>query len=437
MSIALILLLGFLLLASAFFSGTETAFFSLHRMHLRRLERDPRRRAGRVLRVLGRPTDLLTTVLVGNTLVNVGLSVAATTLFLRLIGRAGVEVSIAATTIAVLVVGEITPKTLAVNYPERFSRSVVDAYRVARVLLSPLVAVASFLTNLVLRLFGLSHMIASASGVLSRTELGHILEGADEEGVMTAHESELAQNIMEFSSTRVEQVMTPRVDMIAAPVDLDRAALETMVVEAKHSRIPIYRRTIDEIFGYLRVRDFLLNPDRRLEDLIGPVAVFPERAPAAGVFYEIQKSRIPMVIVVNEYGETVGLVTREDLLEELVGDIYDEYESASAPIRELRSGLYQVGGQVNLDELNEELGLALPSEDAVTLNGFLTGLFEQIPKRGQKIRWNGVEFIVTEVLNHRIQQCLVSVEAESGVPVEDRRTPEAQGEPGGSSGRER
>lgn len=432
MSIALILVLGLLLLASAFFSGTETAFFSLHRMHLRRLERDAHPRAGRVLRVLGRPTDLLTTLLVGNTLVNVGISVAATTLLLRMTGTAGVEISIAVTTIAVLVVGEITPKTLAVNYPERFSRSVVDVYRAARIVLTPLVAVASFLTNLVLRMFGLSHMIASTAGVLSRTELGHILEGADEEGVMTAHESRLAQNILEFSSTRVEQVMTPRVDMIAAPEDLDRESLEAMVVAAKHSRIPIYRRTIDEITGYLRVRDFLLNPDRRLGDLIGPVAIFPERASAASVFYETQKSRTPMVIVVNEYGETVGLVTREDLLEELVGDIYDEYEFDSAPIRELRPGLYQVGGQVNLDELNEELGLELPSGDAVTLNGFLTGLFEQIPKRGQRIRWNGIEFIVTDVRRHRIQQCIVSMEDGPGTIVEGER----DGKPGAAAGGE-
>ncbi len=415
------MVLGLLLLASAFFSGTETAFFSLHRMHLRRLERDARPRAGRVLRVLGRPTDLLTTLLVGNTLVNVGLSVVATTLLLRLIGSAGVEVSIVATTIAVLVIGEITPKTLAVNYPERFSSAVVDLYRGVRILLAPLVAVASFLTSLLLRMLGLSHMIASTFGVLSRAELGHILEGADEEGVMTASESWLAQNILEFSSTRVEQVMTPRVDMIAAPRDVDRESLEALVIDAKHSRIPIYHRTIDEIQGYLRVRDFLLNPDRRLEDLIGPVAIFPERASAASVFYETQKSRIPMVIVVNEYGETVGLVTREDLLEELVGDIYDEYESDSAPIRELRPGLYQVGGQVNLDELNEELGLELPIGDAVTLNGFLTGLFEQIPRRGQRIRWNGIEFIVTDVRRHRIQQCIISVEDGPGTMSEGER----------------
>jgi putative hemolysin len=418
MSALLLVVLGLLLVASAFFSGTETAFFALNRVQIRRMERDGRPRARRVLAILARPQDLLSTVLVGNTLVNIAISVVVTTLMIERLGRLGVEVAIAVTTVVVLLLGEITPKTLALNFPEAASRNLVNPYRLARAVLAPLVSLVSFLAGRVLTLLRIKPIAVGPGGLFSRSELGTIFEGADVEGVMTVRESRLVQRILGLSSLTAEEIMTPRVDMVAVPEGLDRARLEAIVTAAKHSRIPVYARTIDEIRGYLKVRDFLLDPERRMVDLVRPVAIFPERAPASRVFYEMQRRRTALAVVVNEYGETTGLLTREDLIEEVVGDIYDEYEPVREPMVRIGPGEWLTEGSVRLEDLNEALAIDLPVDDAVTLSGFLTGLFGRLPARGETTAWNGVEFTALEVSRHRIQRVRISLP--QAVPGQER-----------------
>lgn len=405
-----------LLLLSAFFSGSEAALFSLDRVQLRRLERDGRASSRRVLRFLTRPDDLLILILTGNTLVNVGLSVIGTSLCIRLFGERGVEVAILIVTVSVLLVGEVTPKTVAVNFPEQVARLIAWPLRATRWLLYPFILIVTAVSNLCLRLLRLDRALLRPPPFLSRGELNVLLAGA--EGIMTAHESRLVQNILEFSSTRAAEVMTPRVDMLAAPESLDRSELQELVVEAKHSRIPIYRRTIDEIIGWLPTRDFLLHPEKRPSELLRPVAIYPDTALVSRIFYETQKNRQSLAIVVNEYGETVGLLTREDLLEELVGEIYDEYESREEALRALGPGVYSAAGQINLEELNQALKLDLPIEDAYTLNGFLTALFGGIPRRGETIAFEGVQFTISEVLRHRIQRCLIRLPEPLPLPPE-------------------
>src|SRR5690606_27845848 len=252
----------------------------------------------------------------------------------------GVEVAIVVTTVAVLLVGEMTPKTIAVNYPESISRTNVGPLRLVQILLGPLAGAVTMITDGILRLLGVTGSAMTQTPVLSRAELGSLLEGADREGIMTAQESRLAQNILQFATTRAKEVMTPRIDMVAAPLEMDRSELEALIVESKHSRIPIYENTIDEIVGYLPSRDFLLHPETRVAELIRPVAFYPDRALVSVIFNETQKQRIPVTIVVNEYGETVGMLTREDLLEELVGEIYDEFEPREVRLRRVEPGLY-------------------------------------------------------------------------------------------------
>jgi putative hemolysin len=407
MSILILVVLGLLLVGSAFFSGAETAFFALNRVQIRRLERDGRRRARRVLEVLSRPQNLLTTVLVGNTLVNIAISVVVTTLLISHLGRMGVEVAIAVSTIGVLLLGEVTPKTLAMNFPEAASRNLIDPYRFARILLTPLVWCVSFLARTVLALLRIQPIAVGQGGLLSRTELGTLFAGADVEGVMTPRESRLVQRILGLSSLTAEEIMTPRVDVVAVPEGIDRDRLEELVIAAKHSRIPVYARTIDEIRGYLRVRDFLLDPDRRMADLVHPVAIFPERAPASRVFYEMQRRRTSLAVVVNEYGETTGLLTREDLIEEVVGDIYDEFELVRESLARTGPGEWVAEGSLRLEDLNESLAIDLPLDDAVTLSGFLTGLFGRLPSRGESTAWDGIEFTALEVSRRRIQRARV------------------------------
>ena len=392
-----------LLLLSAFFSGTEAAFFALNRVQRRRLERDPRPVSGLIMEILSRPNHFLTSVLVGNTLVNVAFSVITTSLFIRWLGDGGgLQVAILVTTVAVLLFGEVTPKTLAVNYPERASRLTARAIRFFQVVLGPVIAAVTFVSDAILRLFGVESGGLTQSAALSRGELGSLLEGADREGVMTARESWLAQNILEFSATRAEETMTPRVDMTACSVEMEREELETLVLSARRSRIPMYRSTIDEIVGYLPTRDFLLHPETRVSELIRPVSIFSERALLSQIFYETQKARSPLTIVVNEYGETVGMLTREDLLEELVGEIHDEFGTKEERLALLGPGVFLASGQINLEDLNEGTGLTIPDEDTVTLNGFLSALHGGIPVKGEEITWNGARFQVLEASRHRV-----------------------------------
>src|SRR5690606_9798110 len=211
-------LLVLLLLLSAFFSATEAAFLSLHRVHLRRLERDSRRSSRQILEVLSDPNYLLTSILIGNTLANVAISVIATGLFTRWLDDGGVEVAIVVTTVAVLLVGEMTPKTIAVNYPESISRTNVGPLRLVQILLGPLAGCVRVITDGALRRLGVTGPPMPQTPAPSRAELGSLLEGADREGIMTAQESRLAQNILQFATTRAKEVMTPRIDMVAAPL---------------------------------------------------------------------------------------------------------------------------------------------------------------------------------------------------------------------------
>lgn len=403
-----------LLLLSGFFSGTEAAFFSLDRLQLRKLERDGRPSSAKILQILARPSSFLTAVLIGNNLVNIALSVLTTSLCLRLFGDLGLQISILATTVAVLLVGEVTPKSIAVNFPERVSRIVVRPVLFLQVVFSPLVAVFTVVSEAFLKMLGLESGNVPSSRMISRGELGTILEGADQEGVMTAQESELVNNILEFSTTRAEEVMTPRIDMVAASLEMDREELEALAVQSKHSRIPIYQNTIDEITGYMPTRELLLHPETKPGELVRDIAIFPERAFVSQVFYETQKSRTPLSIVVNEFGETVGLLTQEDLLEELVGELYDEFEAREEPIQPLGGGHFLVSGKVNLEEINAALGVEIPDEDALTLNGFLSGLYGGIPPAGAIIPWNGLRFVIEEASRHRILTCRIEVIPENG-----------------------
>jgi len=411
-----------LLVASALLSATEASFFSLNRVQLRRFERDGRSSSKRVLRLLSKPSHLLVTILTGSTLVNIAFSVVVTTAALRLFGEHGVEIAIVVSTLAILLLGEVTPKTLAVNFPEAFSRTLVHPFRFFSLLLAPFTSFVGVLSDLVLRALGQEKGSSAASPSITRGELDALLQGADRQGIMTPHESRLVQNILQFSSTRAAEVMTPRVDMVAASIDLAPEELAELFAKSKHSRIPIHRGAIDEIFGYVKARDVLLHPASKIEEMVRPIAIYPDAARISEIFYETQRNRAALTIVVNEYGETVGLLTREDLLEELVGEIYDEYELRDEPLRKLGPDRWSAVGQIGLEELNESLGIDLPVEDAYTLSGLIANLAGGIPPRNAVLRYENVVLTVLEVSRHRVQRVQIDAPPAPSPPDAGART---------------
>ena len=404
--ILLLALLIFLLLCSGCFSATETALFSLNRVERRRLKEDKSARSQLIARALQRPRELLSTVLFGNTLINVATSATATLLFQRLLQAHSLMAAIVVDTLLVLFIGEIIPKTIAVNQAIPLSRAAIKPLHFFAKLSRPVVGIFDRLARWILRVLKVPE---EAGGALSPSELEVLFEEAGRKKTITAEERRIARNIMRFSETTAEEIMTPRVDVIAAPLGAAREGLEQVMIEARHSRIPIYEEGVDHIVGFVSTKEFFLNPDREIRELLKPVAIFPEGARIPGVFRYMQRNFLNMAVIVNEYGVTSGIVTMEDLVEEIVGEIYDEYEKAEELIRPVGPDEWLVLCRAPIEEVNEACGLNLPEVDSVTLNGYLCDQFGEIPGPGQTIERNGARFTIVESKRRRIVSCQIKL----------------------------
>jgi putative hemolysin len=417
LALGLLLVILGLLLLSAYFSGTEAALFSLSRLQLRQIEERRDRASRRIIGLLRDPDQTLSALLVGNNFVNIAFSSIVTAFFLTVVAdrSRAIEISFVAATLAILVLGEVTPKTLAVNFSLRFSRAVSGSFLVSCRVLRPATIAFHGMAALVLRVLKTGADPAAGGTLLSRAELRSVFEEVDEEpSVITRSESRLVQNILDFSSRTAEQIMTPRVDIDDLALDAETEEIVAFMRETRHSRYPVYRDDPDNMVGFVQAKEFLAGPEIGLEGLLRPVAFFPENAPVDRIFYEIRRSHTALVIVVNEYGELVGLITREDVIEEIVGDIYDEFDLEEAPIRKKSEGLYILHGRSSLHDLNEALELALPDETAVTLNGFLCEVHGRIPRPGTTVEWRALRFHVLEVARHQVRKVLLEIADRSG-----------------------
>jgi CBS domain containing-hemolysin-like protein len=403
-SILLLALLIFLLICSGFFSGTETALFSLSRIERRRLKEEKSARPQLIVRALQRPRKLLSTILFGNTLVNVATSATATLLFQKLLHSHSLAAAIVVDSFLVLFFGEIIPKTIAVNYAIPLSRASIQPLHLFKRLSSPLVKIFDWAAHLIL---GVLNVREESSRGLTPSELDILFEEAGRKKTITPQERRIAHNIMRFSETTAEEIMTPRVDLVSAPLDMSHEALEQIMIEARHTRIPIYEEGVDHIVGFVSTKEFFLNPDNEIRNLLKPVAIFPEGAKVHRVFRHMQKQLLNMAVIVNEYGITSGIVTMEDLVEEIVGEIYDEFEKAEELIRSVGLGEWIVLCRATIEGVNEACGLHLPEGESVTLNGYLCDEFGEIPSPEQTIDRNGARFTVMKSTRRRIVSCRV------------------------------
>ena len=412
--IALGAMLGLLAL-SAYFSGSEAALFSLTRLERHRMQGRPDRPSRRILALLEDSNQTLATLLVANNFVNIALSSIATVFFIALLGEArrgeAVEISSLVIAFFVLIFGEITPKTLAVNAALRVARRSAAGLQLTHRISLPVTRLFHYLAVRILCLLGRDEGRAGGPvPLISRSELHAVLEDVDEsEAVITRNESRMVQNILGFSRRTAEQIMTPRVDIVDLDVAAPSAQITAEMRASRHSRFPVYQDDPDNIIGFVQGKEYLLNPDRSVRERLRPVVFFPEAAPVDRIFSEIQSSRKGMVIVVNEFGEVAGLITREDVIEEIVGDIYDEFDREEVPIRDRGEGKYICLGRADLSDLNEELGLDLPAESSVTLNGFLCEVHGRIPRPGTIVTWKNLRFHVMEVARHQVRKALLEI----------------------------
>ena len=400
----LLALLVILLVFSGCFSATETALFSLNRIERRRLRQEKSQGSQLIVQALERPRVLLSTILFGNTLINVATSATAALLFARLIPAHSLSTAIVVDSLLVLLVGEIIPKTIAVSQAKSLAQSAILPLHVFSKFSRPVVKVFDRFASIILRSLNIPE---EAGDALSPSELEVLFDEADRKDTITSQERRIAQNIMSFSETTAEEIMTPRVDIVAAPLDTVRDKLEHLMIEARHSRIPICEGSLDHVVGFVSTKEFFLNPAAELREFLKPVAIFPEGARIHRVFRHMQKKLINMAVIVDEYGVTSGIVTMEDLVEEIVGDIYDEYEKAEELIRSVGDNEWFVMCRAPIELVNEVCGLSLPEGESVTLNGYLCDEFGEIPAQGRALKRNGAHFTIVKSKRGRIVSCRI------------------------------
>jgi CBS domain containing-hemolysin-like protein len=424
-----------LLLLSAFFSSSEIAMFSLASHRVESLAENGG--AGRVLKSLrDDPHRLLVTILVGNNLVNIAMSSIATGLLSFYLGNGGLAVVLATVGITALVLlfGESAPKSYAIENTESWALRISRPLKLAETLLLPLVVTFDYLTRIVNKVTGGRSSIETS--YVTRQEIRDIIETGEREGVLDEDEREMLQRTLRFNRTIAKEVMTPRLDMTAVSKDAEvEEAIETCI-QSGHARVPVYEGSLDNVIGVAHIRDLVrdlnygeLEADVALEDLIEPTLHVPESKNVDDLLAEMRDERMHMVIVIDEFGTTEGLVTMEDLTEEIVGEILEGEERE--PIEFLDEDTAIVKGEVNVDEVNEQLGIDIPEgEEFETIAGFIFNRAGRLVEEGEVIEYDGVEIRVEQVENTRIMKARISgFSGDNGEEEEEVDEEIAGGEP--------
>jgi CBS domain containing-hemolysin-like protein len=403
-----LILLGFLVACSALLTGAEAAYFSLGRSRLRaHAEGDAR------APLIEQPHDLLVTLLIGITLINIGASAIAATIAVNLFGeRFGLLAEMIGMILVLTTFGEVLPMTIAVKYPEQFLRVVGRPVSWLGTLLHPVRVVLAAFTTLTVKAVGGGK---AERPELSEEELRTLVDVGASEGVVERDEREMIHKVFELEDTPVRSVMVPRTDMFCLDVETPAAEILPALRENLHSRVPVYEGSIDVIVGLLYTKDLLpyvatgLAPSFDLRAHLHPPYFVPESKRADALLQEFQAKKLHMAVVVDEYGGTAGLVSLEDLLEELVGEIADEYDEPERLIQRVDETTYRVAGKLPIDELNTVAGLAISNKDYETVGGWVLDLFGRVPRKAERVETPEVVVTVEKVERTRIVEVLISL----------------------------
>ncbi len=406
-------LLGLVLLflLGSFFSAIETALVALSRHRLSHLRETRKPYARAIQSWLDNPNKLLTTMLIGINLVAIGSTALATTIMINLAHLFNwrqelvVGGSTAAVALIVIMFGEIIPKIVAIHNPERVALLLLLPLWWIDIALTPATGAMVWASNGLIRLFG--GKPERSGPFVTEAEILTLLSIGEKEGVLEKQEREMITGVLEFTDATVAEVMVPRVDMVAAECGKTVEEMVTFAEEAGHSRIPVYRETVDNIVGVLYTKDLLKGiaegkEQEKVEGLLREAYFVPENKRLVDLLKEFQKKRMHLALVVDEYGGTSGLVTLEDLLEEIVGEIRDEYDTEEPLFRRIDAQTLRVDARIGLEELSELLGTELPEGEYQTLGGLVMDLAGRVPKEGESVRHKHLEFVVEKVLRRRI-----------------------------------
>ena len=406
-AISQIIFLIILLILSAFFSSAETALTTVNKIRMRTLADDGNKRAERVLRITDDSHKMLSAILIGNNIVNLSASSLATTLAIKLWGSVGAGIATGILTFLILVFGEISPKTFATLYADQISIAYSSIIGFLMKILTPVI----FLVNqFSMGFLFLLHVDPKANNnQMTEEELRTIVDVSKENGVIESEEHEMINNLFDFGDAQAKEVMIPRPDMTFANVNNTYDELIDIFQEDKFTRLPVYEDTTDNVIGILNMKDLLLCKDKEhfsVRDIMREPYFTFEHKNTAELFIEMRKSSISLAIVLDEYGATAGLITLEDLLEEIVGEIHDEYdEKEDELVQKISDREYIIEGSMHLDDVNDHLDTELDSEDYDSLGGFIIEHLDRLPVAGDEvITEDGIRLIVEKLDKNRIEK---------------------------------
>ncbi len=405
--------MGLCLLLSGFFSSSEAALFSLTPLHLHKMREERFPFFAHVERLLETPRRLLITIIAGNEIVNIVLTATATALFISLFGERGEWLTVAVLSPVLFLFGEAVPKIFGKTYSMRLSSTVAPLMSLIQRVEFPLVWLLEKISGFILG--PLRAREAAEGEALMEDEFRSLVDAGYKEGILETGQRDLIHRVFELADTPVNDIMTPRVDMFCLPLSTDPQALRREIVEQGYSRIPLYGTGPDDVVGILYARDLLgLMAEGRspgsVESLLRKPYFVPEVRSADQVLRDFQKRNMHMAIVVDEYGGIAGLVTMEDILEALFGDIYDERDTRKRPVHRIDEKTLMVSGALSVDDFNEIAGTSIPSEDFGTVGGFVFHLFGRLPARGEKVSAEGLTFAVRKIKGTRILSVRVTRE---------------------------
>ena len=406
-----LLIIVFCIVMSAYFSATETAFSSLNRIRIKNLAEKGNQRAALVLHLSENYDSLLSTILIGNNIVNIASASLATMIFVRALGEeAGPSVSTAVTTVVVLIFGEVSPKSIAKESPEAFALFSAPILRVFLVLLTPF----NFLFGQWKKL--LSHLFHSQEDrSITEEELLTIVDEVEQAGGIDQQEGTLIRSAIEFSELEARDVLTPRVDITAVSLDTPKEEIAKIFAQTGFSRIPVYQGTIDHILGILYQKDFhnhVYHTDQEISSIIRPALYIAEGKLIGELLQDLQKQKSHIAVVLDEFGGTVGIVTMEDILEELVGEIWDEHDEVVEEIQPISDREYVVMGTANVQKLLERLNVD-QEPDAVSVSGWVVDEMGHMPVKGDSFDCWNLHVSVLEMNDRRVQKIKVCVEEPS------------------------
>lgn len=402
-----IVILIICLVLSALFSASETALMSLSKIRVKQMIENREKGANRINKLLSDPSRLLSAILIGNNVVNIGASSLMTSLAIDAFGNTGVGVATGIMTLLILVFGEITPKSLAAKNSEKISVRLSGFIEFVTNLLTPISFVLNIITDFLVKLLG--GEVDKKKPFITQEELKTIVNVSYKEGVLEGEEKDMIYNVFDFSDSQVNDVMVPRTEIVAIDVDLPYEEIIKIINKEQYSRIPVYENTIDNIIGILYVKDLLfldVNKESTfdLRKYIRQPYFTPEYKSIKELFKEMRTNRNHMVVIIDEYGGTEGIVTIEDVVEEIVGDIEDEYDKKIKEIEVIKEDEYLVNGNVRIDIINELIGTHIESKDFDTIAGFVIGIIDRLPEAGEEIEYENIRFIIENIDRNRIKK---------------------------------